>query len=221
MAGMKTITKIIPQKRPGRVSLFLDGEFFCGIPQSLLSKLDLFQGKVVDEKEISLLVETKLIEEAKQRIIRLLNRRMYSEKEVIAKLEAKGYEEPIIAAVVRELKATSLIDDDAFARAFVSDRLRLKPQGSFRIAYELRKRGVSETLIESIFSEEKVVQGDLQRALDMGKRRLQSLAGTGERKTKERRLYHFLLRRGFSFEVIREVIDRLFKKGLDTDSKPH
>ncbi len=207
---MKTITKIEPQKkRKNRVSIFLDGIFFCGIPEGLLFKLDLFQGKVVDENEISSLIDAKLIEEAKQKVIRLFNRRMYSEKEIVEKLKRKGYDDTIVAAVVCHLKEISLIDDLAFAKAFVSDRLRLKPTGSFRIAYELRQKGIDQKIIDTVFQEEQVVEGDSKRALEIAKKRLASLCGVKDKKSKKRRLHNYLARRGFSFEIIRGIIEKL------------
>ena len=94
---MKKITKIeIQKKRKNRVSIFLDDTFFCGVPQELLSKLDLYKGKEVDEDEIRKLIEEKECAEAKQKVLRLFNRRVYSEQEIRVKLEKKGYEETTI-----------------------------------------------------------------------------------------------------------------------------
>jgi regulatory protein len=207
---MKTVTKIeLQKKRKDRVSIFLDGTFFCGMPQSLVSKLDLFQGKVVDEHEITWIIEKKLAEEAKQKIIRLLNRRIYSEKEIVDKLRQKGYDDRIVDSVVGELKQLLLIDDLSFARAFVSDRMRLKPEGSFKVAYELRQKGISKEIVEQVLREEQVVEGDSERALEIAGKRLATFATTMDKKTKQRRLSDYLKRRGFSFEVIRNTLDSL------------
>lgn len=219
---MKTITKLEQQKkRTDRVSVFLDGVFFCGVPESLIAKLDLFPGKSINENEIARLIHTKLVEEAKQKILRLLNRRMYTEQEIVEKLKAKGYDQDTIDPVVTELKAISMIDDLSFANAFVSDRLRLKPLGSFRIAYELRKKGVSQKIIDRVLSDTKVAEHDEERALEIAQKRLQSLSSIVDSKVKKRRLYHFLLRRGFSYTVIHQVIDKIFEKKLDNQDVIH
>jgi regulatory protein len=213
---MKTITKIEPQKkRKNRVSIFLDGIFFCGVPEPLIVKLDLFQGKRVDEEEIAHLITRKLIEEAKQKIIRLLNRRMYSAQEVTDKLKKKGYEDVIVSAVVNELRDIALIDDRAFAKAFVYDRLHLNPQGSFKIAHELKKRGVPEYIIEQTLAEEQVAETDLKRASEIASKRAQSLSGIKDPQVRKRRLYNYLLRRGFSYTVIYQVLHEVLKKELD------
>jgi regulatory protein len=207
---MKKITKIeIQKKRKNRVSIFLDDTFFCGVPQELLSKLDLYKGKEVDEDEIRKLIEEKECAEAKQKVLRLFNRRVYSEQEIRAKLEKKGYEETTIEKVVEELKETSLISDYSFAKAFISDRLRLNPKGNFQISYELKKKGVNQTIIDRVFSEENVIEGDYNRALELARKRLETLKSVKDKKTRKRRLYNYLLRRGFSYEVIKKVFDEL------------
>lgn len=207
---MKKITKLERQKRrSNRVSIFLDNTFFCGISENLLSKLDLFEGKEVDEEEIRKLVEEKAFTEAKEKTLRLLSHRMYSEQEIKDKLKKKGYEDDIIDKVVGDFKNSSLIDDYAFAKAFVHDSVRLNPKGSFRIAYELKKKGISEVIINKVFSEEKVVEGDFDRAFEIARRRLETLKKISDKIKIKRRLYNFLLRRGFSYETIRAVLDRL------------
>lgn len=207
---MKKITKIENQKkRENRVSIFLDDNFFCGIPKELLLKLDLFEGKEVDEEEMLRVIEEKEIAEAKQKVLNLFNRRMYSEQEITDKLKKKGYEEGVITTVVQNLKDNSLIDDYAFAKAFIHDRLCLNPKGSFQIAYELKQKGISQETINKVFSEEKVVEGDFDRAFEIAKRRLETLKKINDKVKIKRRLYNFLLRRGFSYEIIRGTLEQL------------
>jgi len=207
---LKKITKIERQKkRNNRFSLFLDDTFFCGIPENLLLELNLFQGKDVDEEEIEKILEEKEHTEAKRHVIRLFNRRIYSEKDIRAKLKKKRYQENIIEDVVVELKQSSLIDDYLFTKAFVHDRLNLKPKGSFQIAYELKNKGISKTIIDKVFSEEGVVQGDFDRASALAKKKLLSLKNIKDKKTIKRRLYNSLLIRGFPYEVIKKVLEEL------------
>jgi len=187
----------------------LDNTFFCGIPRSLVLKLDLFQGKEVDQEEIQKLIDEKERTEAKQKVIRLFNRRIYSEHEIIEKLAKKGYEENVIQKVVQELKENSLIDDYLFTKAFVHDRLLLKPEGSFQIACELKNKGVSKKIIENVFIEEKIAEGDFDRALEIAKKRLEILKSIKDKKTVKRRLYNFLIRRGFSYDIIKNILDQL------------
>jgi regulatory protein len=206
---MKKITKIETQKkRKNRVSIFVNDSFFCGVPQEVILKLNLYKGKEVDEKELEELIREKSISEAKQKMKRILSRKLYSEKEIIDKLRNKGYEEDTIETVVKELKEYSLIDDYAFTRAFIHDRVNLNPKGSFRIAYELKQKGVDRDIINKIFQEENIVEGDRERALELVQKRMKTKPLNDKRKQKQR-LYNYLLRRGFSFAVIKETLDEL------------
>lgn len=207
---MKKITKIEKQKkRKNRVSIFLNNKFFCGIPEVLQLKLNLFEGKEIDEISMRALIEEKEIADAKEKVLRLLNRRMYAEKEIREKLHTKGYEEETIEVVVQDLKEISIINDYAFTKAFVSDRLRLKPEGSFKISYELKRKGIKKSIIEKVFIEQHVVEDDSKRALQIAKKRLKVLQSVKEKKVKKRRLYNFLLRRGFSYEIINDILKKL------------
>lgn len=207
---MKKITKIERQKRrKNRVSIFLDNTFFCGISENLMIKLDLFEGKEIDEEEISRLIKEKEFSEAREKTLRFLSHRMYSEKEIREKLTKKGFGESVIEKVVADLRHNSIIDDYLFAKAFIHDRMRFNPQGSYRIAYELKKKGLSQDIINKIFTEEKVVETDIERALKLAKKRLKTLINIKDKEKVKRRLYNFLLRRGFSYETIKTVMDKL------------
>ena len=207
---MKKITKIERQKRrKNRVSIFLDNTFFCGISEDLMIKLDLFEGKEIDEEEISRLIKEKEFSEAREKTLRFLSHRMYSEKEIREKLTKKGFGESVIKKVIADLRHNSIIDDYLFAKAFIHDRMRLNPQGSYRMAYELKKKGLSQDIINKIFIEEKVVETDIERALEIAKKRLKTLINIKDKEKVKRRLYNFLLRRGFSYETIKTVMDKL------------
>ena len=134
---------------------------------------------------------------------------MHSEKEIREKLTKKGFGESVIEKVVADLRHNSIIDDYLFAKAFIHDRMRFNPQGSYRIAYELKKKGLSQDIINKIFTEEKVVETDIERALKLAKKRLKTLINIKDKEKVKRRLYNFLLRRGFSYETIKTVMDKL------------
>jgi len=66
-----------------------------------------------------------------------------------------------------------------------------------------------KTIINKIFTEEKVVETDIERALKLAKKRLKTLINIKDKEKVKRRLYNFLLRRGFSYETIKTVMDKL------------
>ncbi|RKY87718.1 hypothetical protein DRQ09_03995, partial [candidate division KSB1 bacterium] len=96
-------------------------------------------------------------------------------------------------------------NDREFARRFVNNFMNKKPSGRKLVSFELRKRGISEQIIEeeldSFFS--KIDEKELAyRALKKKLKSLTNFSINGRKK----KVSDFLFRRGFSWEIIDEVI---------------
>ncbi|MFA5176925.1 MAG: regulatory protein RecX [Candidatus Omnitrophota bacterium] len=136
----------------------------------------------------------------------LLKFRLRSENELAGRLKLKKIPAETIKEVVSFLKEKRFIDDNVFARAWINSRLK-KPLGLRRIKQELRQKGVDKEIIEAQtarledYSEAKTV-------LDLAEGRLNRLKGIDQASAK-RRVYAFLLRRGFSPEVVIDTLNQL------------
>ena len=152
----------------------------------------------------------------RQAALHLLSYRPRVEQELRVRLRAKGFPHASVEWCLRLLEEQGLIDDHAFASAYVRSRIRLRPRGRFRLTQELRQKGVSaevaEQAIDQAFSNEETSERALACAaargwLDrQGSTLIESLAGADPSKERERarrRLHAFLSRRGFGSDVIR------------------
>ena len=81
--------------------------------------------------------------------LRLLGRREHSTSEMRRKLVARGYAVPQIDGVLEGLCDEQLLSDERFAESFVRMRIE-RGQGPIRIRGELRERGVSDTVIDTV-----------------------------------------------------------------------
>lgn len=137
----------------------------------------------------------------------LLKFRARSEKEIYQRLKKKKFNEEIIKQVIAFLKEKNFIDDNYFAKAWIESRLR-RPLGLRRIKEELRLKGVDKEIINSQI--EKIKEGYCEEeiVLKLAKARLSKLKGIEPRKAKSR-VFTYLLRRGFSPEIVIEVINQL------------
>jgi len=146
---------------------------------------------------------------ALQTVFRLLKIRPRSEKEINDRLRKKHFTQPVIAYTLTYLKRHHLIDDNAFAHEWIEARLR-KPFGSNRIRYELIEKGIKPELIqqnlaailshhdeEASLKELAIKQKKKYRNIDMD--------------TSRRKLYGYLIRRGFPKENILRTIHELLK----------
>ena len=136
----------------------------------------------------------------------LLKFRLRSENELAQRLKLKKFPEEAIKEVISFLKEKKFIDDNVFAKAWINSRLR-KPLGLRRIKQELRQKGVDKEIIEEQSSGVKDYS-EAETVLDLAKRRLNILKGTDQVIAK-RRIYAFLLRRGFSPEIVIDTLNQL------------
>jgi regulatory protein len=129
-------------------------------------------------------------------------RRAHSVHQMKEYLKARTENAEHAAAVLQRLREHNYIDDARYARDFARVRAQGRRQGKFRIARELRARGVPdrhiEAALEAVFAEtdeSASVRSSLERKL----RRLRGPLDERKRAS----IYRSLLRAGFSADTIR------------------
>jgi regulatory protein len=111
-----------------------------------------------------------------------------------------------VTVVLDRLAAVGLIDDLAFARAWVEQRRQRKGLSLVQLGRELRAKGVSADIVEQVL--EQSPESDQTVALELARSRLSRWSGL-ERPVWERRLAGLLSRRGFSPALVRQVVFQL------------
>ncbi|MBI4971358.1 MAG: regulatory protein RecX [Candidatus Omnitrophica bacterium] len=139
--------------------------------------------------------------------LKLLGMRMHSEKELLKKLYAKKFPPAEIYALIEKLKERKLIDDSVFTRAYV-DQLRNKATGDVRIRFQLKKKGLGEKIIEECFDKENR-EDQRKRALDLASLKIKPDKSADPKERK--RIYDYLTRKGFDYEICRDVMGQLMK----------
>jgi len=121
------------------------------------------KGDTLDEKLLARLE----IEQQRLKIhdaaLSLLNHRDRSAWEIQTRLRQKGYEAALIETEVSRLKRAGLVDDEAFAKAWVSERVRLAPRSQRMLLHELANKGIAAELASS--ATELVRDDDTAKAL--------------------------------------------------------
>jgi regulatory protein len=160
--------------------------------------------------------DAKLIARAKNNAFALLRIRPRSEKELSRRLKEKGYGEEVVNLVVADLKKRGLIDDKKFARFWVESRMHLNPVGGVILKHELMEKGLSGDVIEAALSAKDAEYDEYALAKNMAVERFQRLRDLDRRKA-TKRVYDFLLRRGFKYDIIRRIIEDIVKLPLRDD----
>jgi regulatory protein len=145
-------------------------------------------------------------------------RRAHSVHEMRVFLDRRCESEETARKVLDRLKQEKLLDDARYARQFVRVRTETRRQGAFRIAQDLRARGVPQQHIDAALEEQGggINEAEILRARIA--RRLKSLRGPLD----ERRLaslYRSLLRAGFAPDSIRRELGA--RARLLADELPH
>jgi regulatory protein len=197
MAGTVTALKY-QKKNPDRVSVYLDGRFAFGLPAIVAASLK--QGQRLSDADIEALQEDGAIESAYNRTLNYLSYRPRSRMEVVNYLQRRGVSAGLIERITARLERAGLIDDRAFARFWVENRERFRPRGLRALRYELRNKGISHEIIGQVLTTVDVPASAYQAA---GKKARQLIHL--DRETFCRKLVEYLARRGFDYEVARNV----------------
>lgn len=202
---MSKITKIEIQKRnKERVNLFLDGEYAFSISAELVYKEHLKVNDEIDYKEIKDLAEKESFSRCKESGLRIIEKNYKTEKEVRDKLKQKGYEENAIEYSIKFLKEYNFINDNYYAKAFISDKL--STMGSQKIKYNLIQKGISKEIIE-----EELVninkENEKSTALDMAKKKVEIIRKKETDNYKiSGKLYRYLISKGYEMSIVSDIV---------------
>lgn len=200
MAGRITALKYQKKKR-NRVSVFVEDRYVLGLPAIVAASLR--PGQFLSDAEIEALEAKGAIEEAYNRTLNFLSYRPRSRAEVVTYLRRRDTPENHIGAVVDRLEGVGLLDEEAFAEFWVENREKFRPRGPMGLRYELRSKGVSDEIIEQALGTVDASES-AYRAASKKARQLGHL----DRAEFSRKLVDYLARRGFEYDVAREIARR-------------
>jgi regulatory protein len=208
------ITALKVQKRnPQRVNVYIDGRFAFGL--AAIEALQLKIGQDLSDPEIARLREKDQVEVAYEFALRFLSYRPRSIAEVRRRLTEKQFDTSTIDEAVARLRRAGLLDDTAFAQFWLENRDAFRPRGSRALRYELRQKGVADSVIDAILAgydeRDAAYRAALQQAQKLARRPDQDLDVI------RRKLLAFLNRRGFSYPIARDTVERIRTEADGTD----
>ncbi len=194
------ITALEPQKRSkDRVNVYLDDNFAFGLAINAAARLRV--GDLLTDQEIEMLKAADEVEKAYDRALNYLSYRQRSETELRRYLAKRGNSEATIEEIIRRLTRAGLVDDAEFARFWVENRTKFRPRGRRGLLHELRQKGVSTEIIDAVLEDYDEDTVAWKVAKDQA-RRLKYLPFDKFK----RRLRSRLARRGFSYELVRDIL---------------
>jgi regulatory protein len=159
--------------------------------------------------------ETELYEAA----VRALMRRAYSVYEMKQLLGRRTEDDKLLRTVMDRLKRAKMIDDERFAKQFARQRTEIRRQGKFRIARDLRARGVPDRHIEAALAESAKETDESAVVRQRLERKLRSFRGEIT-ENKIASMYRSLLRAGFSADVVRRELKSVTREEVPEPESP-
>lgn len=150
------------------------------------------------------------LQKARDYAFLLLKFRQRSVKELYSRLKKKNFSEEVSRKTISFLIEKGFIEDSSFARSWIESRLK-RSLGLRRIRNELRLKGIEEALIETEIAAIKKNYREDQVVKKIAQERFTKLKGV-EPQIAKRRLYAYLLRRGFSPEIIIDALNQSCKQ---------
>ncbi len=203
------LTKI--EKRRNKIVLTFDNHEKIEIYYDVYLASSLYKYDDIPTKRIEELKQKNAEYEVKNSAFRYLSNRNHSSFELKNKLKKKGFSSSVIDIVISELVEKKYIDDFTFAENFVRNRIERRKEGVMKITSELFKKGIAREIITELTCTIKEHPQNFENAIELGKSKLEKIKKRGEtdyNKIKSK-LFLFLKGRGFTSDVIFDVIARL------------
>ncbi|MBR6736879.1 MAG: RecX family transcriptional regulator [Clostridia bacterium] len=196
---MKIITDIIQQKNNAkRVSIYLNGAYYCGLDLLTTVKYRLKVGSQITEEELINIQYEAEYRSALDSALTLVSKAYKTEKQVKDKLLKKGYLEEIVLKVIQKLKEYGYVNDEDYAKRYVNS---VSGKGKKLIKLELIKKGVTGDALESAVSS---IEGQLESAKQVAEKYLKNKEINRQNLLK---CYKYLLSKGFSYDDAKSVVN--------------
>lgn len=202
------ITKIELQKRnKNRVNVYVNEEFLFSCSAEIIYRYNLKSGENIDIPFIEKIIEEDNFIKCKNDSLKFMERSYKTEKQIYDKLLIKGYDSKTIERVMSFLKEYNFIDDSKYVDMYIKEKSKL--QGKNKIKYSLLQKGINESIIRNKLE----YMGSNTEAEALAKiaenKYNQLIKREDDKKKLYKKLGDFLIRKGYSYEDIKPILNKL------------
>lgn len=193
------ITSIeMQKKRSNRYSIFIDNKFAFGLDGVDLLFYKLKEGDTLSQEKYDIIMDNVIFSDAKNVATNFISFKQRTHKEVINKLQSKGFDEITIDKVMILLEKYNYINDFNYALSYIKEKSNLNNEGLIKIKYNLKLKGISDEIINNAIEESDINSIDtIVKLLDKKIKDKQNIS------IKEKnQVFNFLIRKGFSYDDI-------------------
>jgi regulatory protein len=213
------IIEKIEKKDSINVIVLLDNNQKLFLAYEVLLKNGLRKGSEISESHFDFLIRENQKYFIKQKAFTYLGKRLHSVYELRTKLRQKKYDADLIQQTIDDLLKANILDDLKFADMYSDEKLRLKLWGKTKLKSELFKKGISAQIIASVLVDKfPDASEDVDNALKLVQKKYKTLKNRNMEKQKlNQRLYSFLIAKGYSFDIAKQAVEKLFNQSLEEE----
>jgi regulatory protein len=201
----------VVKKDDENIIVYLDNKEKLYLSYEVFLKNRLKKDMEISEDGFSFLVKENQKYYIQKKAFDYIGRRLHSYNELKLKLLKKQYDKELVSKVLNYLKEKNYLNDYEFGKQYVEEKIRTKSWGKNKLKSELYKKGIALNIIQQILEEEKD-ESSLEKATVLAEKKLSLLLRRKyEKRTLTNKLSSFLFSRGYEYDIIREVLNKLFE----------
>lgn len=156
-------------------------------------------------------------EKTMNRAFNILSVKAYSVADMRRRLLEKDWTTPeIVEAVLEKLKEYNYLNDEQYAKTFAASQIRQKPVGARILKQKLAMKKLDKETVEDALEtvlEETPEAEIIERAIE---KRLR-LKGVPQTREDSKKFYDYLLRQGFSYDLVSNKMRELNSRAIDEE----
>jgi len=214
-----TITRIAIQGKRKKSYAAYSGEVLLfEINEDTLVHYALHKDIRLEEAVIHQIRHHNDLSECTAQAFRYLARRAHLGRELATKLRQKGYPRPLIDDTLALLEEKQLLDDGAFIRMYIREKIKLAHSGPLIIQKKLQEKGADRDIVSEILTKEYSEERQTTEALTVLRKKFQAVAQLPKLKQKEK-LRRALQGKGFFGNVVPHALRIFEKENSDTNNQ--
>ena len=167
--------------------------------------LNLGEGDEINFKEFKKVINENSFNKAKDLALKKISKSQKTTYDIKLFLQKEGYDSFIIGRILDFLYEYNLVNDEEFARNYISDKSNINKWPKNKIIYKLKQKGISDSIIDEYISQiDEDYEYDLARSLAIKK------SNSNFSFENKQKVYRYLANKGFSYDIVSEVIGELF-----------
>ena len=173
------------------------------INEDVIIKHKLLYKKEIDEFLLSEIIADSKNYDIYNKCVKYISVRMRSIDEIKEFMQRKDVSNDVIEETIKKLQARKLLDDDAFTKAYINDKIKFSSLGPYRIAADLKKQHIDDAVIYKYLNE---IPDELIN--DKINKQITKLIKSNHKKTNlKAKIYNNLINAGYDASMVIEIIN--------------